>query len=93
MLMLRGEVNGCPVTIIDLNREPEECGICGALGFHQHFVWWYEGPCCSLDPDRAGCTVCRSCHDQWAIWDEEVAIPIAERYGTDLVPPFRRLKK
>lgn len=89
MLILRGEINGCPVTIIDLNREPDPCGICGVVGFHQHFVWWYEGPCCSLHPDRGGRIVCACCHDAWAAWDDDVAVPVAERYGLALVPAFQ----
>lgn len=38
------ELHGCPVTVIHLWAEPEECNMCGTLGFHAHAVPWYCGP-------------------------------------------------
>jgi len=88
MRVLSGTINGCPVTVIELNAEPIKCGMCGALGFHDHFVWYYEGPCCSLHPERGGVTVCKPCHDKWSEWDD-MAIMVAKARGIEAIRCLR----
>ena len=80
MRTTHGTIGGCPVTIIELNAAQVQCALCGGWGFHEHFVWYYEEPCCSLRPDRGGATACKECHDAWAEWDD-LMIQLAEARG------------
>ena len=63
-------INDCPVNVIELDAEPDECNMCGTVGFHRHAVPWYYAPV------RAGCseggykTVCSACHARWAAWND-----------------------
>lgn len=77
-------VNGCPVTIIELQSFEAECVICGAWGDHRHFVWYYEEPCCSLHPEKGGAPACKECHDRWARWDDDMIL-IANAYGVEAI--------
>lgn len=81
-------INGCPVLIIELNAAPLQCCICGAWGFHEHFVWYYEEPCCSLRPEKGGKPACKPCHDRWATWDD-LMILIAKAYGLEAIMNVR----
>lgn len=62
----------CPITVIRMWEILIECAMCGKEGFHRHAVPWYCGPV------REGCseggykTVCRRCHDRWAVWNDKV---------------------
>ena len=61
-----------PIFVINLNRYPEECQICGEIEWLTHCVPFYEGP----RPDReigdrlphggevGGMTCCEACHDR-----------------------------
>lgn len=67
------EINGCPVTVIDLSAEPDECSMCHAVDFHTHAVPWYCGPVREGQSEGGYKTVCRACHDRWAAWNDSVS--------------------
>ena len=73
MRALSGQVNGCPVTVISLNEEEDECSMCGGLGFHRHAVPWYCGPVLEGQSEGGYKTVCEPCHDRWTAWTETVS--------------------
>lgn len=64
------EINGCPVTVIDLNAEPYECAMCGSIGFHKHAVPWYCGPVLEGQSEGGYKSVCKPCHDRWEAWSD-----------------------
>lgn len=77
-------VNDCPVLLIELQSFEAQCVICDAWGHHEHFVWYYEGPCCSVRPEKGGAVACKSCHDKWAAWDDDMIL-IANAYGVNAI--------
>ena len=66
------EINGCPVTVIYLWKEPIECNMCGVVGFHEHAIPWYYGPVAEGESDGGYKTVCKTCHDKWACWNDSL---------------------
>lgn len=68
----RYEMNGCPVTVINLWEEPDECNMCGAVGLHEYAVPWYCGPVAEGESEGAYKSVCKTCHDKWARWDDSL---------------------
>lgn len=62
----RYELNGCSVTVVNLWEKPNECYMCGSIGFHQHAVPWYYGPVSEGNSDGGYAPVCAACHDNWA---------------------------
>ena len=74
MRYFAGEINGCPVTVINISEEPDECSMCGNMDFHRHAVPWYCGPVLEGESEGGYKTVCKSCHDRWAVWSELEAV-------------------
>lgn len=58
--------------IVRLWKEPNECGMCGALGDLRHAVPWCCGPVLEGDSDGGYETVCEPCHDRWAAWSDSM---------------------
>ena len=59
------------VIVIDLNAQTVDCGMCGIEGFHDYCVPWYCGPVRDGESEGGYRTVCKSCHDKWAEWDNQ----------------------
>lgn len=68
----RVEPDGSKVLCIHLWREPEECNMCGALGYLAHAVPWYCGPVAEGESEGGYKSVCKVCHDRWAAWDDSL---------------------
>lgn len=54
---------------IHLWRDPDECNMCGALGYHSHAVPWYCGPVAEGDSEGGYKAVCVRCYGRWEAWD------------------------
>jgi hypothetical protein len=50
------------ITVIDMNAQPVECGMCEKDCWHEYSVPWYCGPVRESDCYRA---VCPECYDEW----------------------------
>ncbi|MGE0675056.1 MAG: hypothetical protein AB7O64_18590 [Methylibium sp.] len=63
------DADGDSVLRIYLWRDPDECSMCGTLGYHSHAVPWYCGPVAYGESEGGYKTVCKRCHDRWEAWD------------------------
>ena len=54
---------------IHLWRDPDECNMCGALGYHHYAVPWYCGPVAQGDNEDGYKAVCERCYGRWEAWD------------------------
>lgn len=68
MLKQTLELNGCTVNIIHMWVEPNECAMCGAIGFHSCCVPWYYNPTVEPLNDGGYKSVCNTCHDRYSKW-------------------------
>lgn len=84
MRIFRATLDGCPVTVIEMNAPEVQCVICRAWGFHRHAVAYYEEPCCSIYPERGWKLACKSCHDRWAAWDD-LMLQLAAARGVEAI--------
>lgn len=66
------DANDNKALVIHLWRDPDECNMCAALGFHSHAVPWYCGPVASGESEGGYKTVCEKCYDRWAAWDDSL---------------------
>lgn len=72
MIVQHYEIKGCPVTVIHLWQEQEECNMCGALGYHHKCVPWYCGPVAEGDSEGGYKSVCNSCYTRWERWNDSL---------------------
>ena len=66
------DADGNSVLRIHLWRDPEECNMCGAEGYHSHAVPWYCGPVAEGDSEGGYKTVCPRCYGRWEAWDSSL---------------------
>lgn len=57
---------------VHLWQDPDECNMCGALGYHTNAVPWYCGPVAEGESEGGYKCVCKPCHDRWAAWDDSL---------------------
>lgn len=63
------DADGSSVLRVHLWRDPDECSMCGVLGFHVHCVPWYCGPVASGESEGGYKAVCARCYGRWEAWD------------------------
>ncbi|MCQ9375148.1 hypothetical protein NMQ14_12890 [Methyloversatilis sp. XJ19-13] len=66
------DADGNSVLRIHLWRDPEDCNMCGALGYHSHAVPWYCGPVAEGESEGGYKTVCARCYCRWEAWDSSL---------------------
>lgn len=57
---------------IHLWQEPDECNMCGALGYHHYAVPWYCGPVATGENEGGYKAVCERCYGRWEAWDNSL---------------------
>ncbi len=72
MSVQRGEINGCPVTVIHLWDEPIDCAMCLKPTWDHFAVPWYCGPVREGESDGGYKATCKPCHDRWAAWNDSL---------------------
>lgn len=63
------DADGNATLRIHLWRDPDECNMCGGLGYHSHAVPWYCGPVAEGESQGGYKAVCRRCYGRWEAWD------------------------